>query len=457
MGAGLLQYRLYDLLLFRQILWQSRFGQGKENKHGSVFLRCRNQSLEFLRLQGDGIDQGAARIDPQRLFHHIHITGIDAEWNIHRHSQFIYGTQHHFFFINAVHPHIDIKNLCSLSHLLLCHIQHHIQPALPEFGLKCLFACGIDPLTYDHKIPGKTDGCQIPLRRQRPDWLIPRQGKCPGRRLFFQQPDILWRRPAASPQHSGSGIHNVHHAFGKRAGVHIIYRPSILQLRQTGIGFRDNGNRGVFCHPFHCLHHLVRAGRAVDPHGVSTHCLQHYHGRLRVCTIQCPSVRLIGQRHHYRKIAGLLYRKKRGTAFLQAHHCLYGKTVHTCLRQKSRLFLIYLHQLLKGKAPHRLQLYTRHGDIPQQIDPAVRPALPHRLLRQTHKTADQFFLAVLQTVFRQLYAGTGKGGRIEHIRSRQYILFLKINKNIRMLRDPQLRAVTALHARPLKIGTGGTV
>ncbi len=113
-------------MLFFRALRQARIRQREQNKHRAVFLRNRKQPLDFFFFQRNRINQRPPRINPQRRLNDIHMTRINTERTVHRGSDFINRFQHHFFLVDAVHPHIDIENLGAVFLLLKRHRAHEI-------------------------------------------------------------------------------------------------------------------------------------------------------------------------------------------------------------------------------------------------------------------------------------------------------------------------------------------
>ena len=85
----------------------------------------------------------------QRCFDNIHMTGIDTEWETGSHSHCIDGLQHHFFFIDTVHPHINVQDICAHGFLLFRHLCDQIQIAFPERSLQLFLAGRVNAFSDD--------------------------------------------------------------------------------------------------------------------------------------------------------------------------------------------------------------------------------------------------------------------------------------------------------------------
>ena len=85
----------------------------------------------------------------QRCLNDIYVTGIDTKRQTGGQCHFLNGFQHHFFFINTIHTHIDVQNVCTHFFLLLCHLIDDIHAAFSQRCLQLLFASRIDTLTDD--------------------------------------------------------------------------------------------------------------------------------------------------------------------------------------------------------------------------------------------------------------------------------------------------------------------
>ena len=64
--------------LFRR-LWDAVSGEGQAEDGRSIFFRQREEAGDALRLGADGIDEGAAGVDPKSRFQGVSVAGIDGE------------------------------------------------------------------------------------------------------------------------------------------------------------------------------------------------------------------------------------------------------------------------------------------------------------------------------------------------------------------------------------------
>mgnify|MGYP006892291155 CR=1 FL=1 len=84
------------------------------------------------------------------------MAGIEAKRTIYRRRNFIDHLFHHFFFVNAVHSHIDVKDGCPVFLLRHCHLTHKIQFSFAQLGLQFFLSGRIDPFPDHQKIAIQT-------------------------------------------------------------------------------------------------------------------------------------------------------------------------------------------------------------------------------------------------------------------------------------------------------------
>ncbi len=272
---------------------------------------------------------------PQRRLQYIHMAGIQRQGQI-RHAAYLFqGAQHHLLFIDSAHSHIDIQNSGSALLLLPGELQHFVKAALPQLGLKHLFSGGINSFPHNQKPIFQTESDCPALG-----------GKYPGR--IFPSPDVRYRTfsntpakslyvfgacPAASSQYGGPCLRQKFHLPCKFLRCHAVAAlPILIQIRQSGVGFCNNGNTGsTRNHVGHKPAHLPGSGGTIDTYGRRPETFQDNGGRFRIRPVQSPPVRFKSHGDHHRQVADLLGRNQGRPGLRQAHHGLHHKQIHPCL------------------------------------------------------------------------------------------------------------------------------
>ena len=281
---GTVIYGIDNLMLFFGILWQSLIGKRKQDKHSPVLFCQRKHMLDFFCLKGNGVDQCSSRIDTQCLFHNINMAGIEAKRTIYRRRNFIDHLLHHFFFVNAVHSHIDVKDGCPVFLLRHCHLTHKIQFSFAQLGLQFFLSGRIDPFPDHQEIAIQTNFYIFALRRKNPAMQCKRPVKFHPPRCIRKCLDMFFCCTAASTYNGCSRFYQCHTCPGKFFRCHAVHRFLSLEFRESGVWLCDERNRSIFCHLFHQRYHLHRTGRTVYTDRIHTQRLQYDHSRLRRCS-----------------------------------------------------------------------------------------------------------------------------------------------------------------------------
>ncbi len=345
--------------------------------------------MQLLRLHGNGIDQGPARICSQRGLQHFHMAGIQGEGQAGDTADLLHRTQHHGLLVDTAHAHIDVQDRRSVLLLFLRKLQYPVGYTLPQLTLQQFFSGGVDSFSYDQKAAVQLKANRPALRGQVPDTRLPPcnlTGNLPAEGIP-KLPDVFRRCAAAASQNGGSGLRQLFHLLRKFRRSQIVACPALLvQKGKARIWLCDNGE---FCGPCHGGDNLPHPGRTcgtVDSYGAGAKALQNHRRRLRIRAVKRPSVPLKGHGHHHRKITYLLCGNQRRPGFPQAHHGFYCQQIHARPAQGQNLLLVNGNQLLRFHVSHRLQLGPGHGEISCHIDepPGTGSRLPGNFRQPAH-------------------------------------------------------------------------
>ena len=259
---------------------------------------------------------------------------------------------------------------------------------------------------------------------------------------------MKWCRTTASAEDRSSHLCQWQHLFCKFFRIHVIGRLSVFQFRKTGIWLYYKRNAADTEHSLHDLMHFIRAGRTVQSHSINAHGFHYDNRRLRIRTKQCTHIILECQCYKdWNRISTSFFdRKNCSTAFLQAHHRLYGKQIHAGIDQRIYLFFVHVDQFFQRKCSHRIQLFSGHRHITGDVNLTRRATLFHCLPAECNQLLRHLMKFVFQSIFGKFDPVTGKCRRIKHIASCQNILFLQFHKYIRVVQNPKFRTFSCLHS-----------
>ena len=427
-------------------------GNRKQDKHSPVLFRCADQTAEFGFFAGNGIDQGPARIDPERGLQDFRKAGVDAERQVRYHSQFVDHIGHCPLLVDSACPAVHVEYGGAGLLLLSRHFPHKIEPPFPKFFLQLFLSGGINPF-HDHlKALSGYDLRYFSFGAEYPPFFRFYRKRLYPVQLPDEGSDMLRRRTAAAPDYPGAGPDQVQAAFREYFRRHPVNRPIALQLGNPRIGLYDDRNLRVGIKALRQLFHPVGTRGAVQPDGVRSQPLQGDGHAFRRGSEQGPSVRFKCQRRHHRQITDLARGDDGCPRFLQAHHRLHNQKVHPGLAERPDLLFIDVHQFLKLHAADRAELSSGHRDVAGDKSPAGG-SLPG----ESHKGSIHLRKPVLETIFLKLDPVGAESRGVQNIASRLRESLLQTKQRIRMLQNPELRTYPRRHARLLQIRPGSTV
>ena len=452
MVIGIGQEFVEDGVLFFQRLRDTGVGYGQGNEHGAVLLDDRQELFALFRFTGNGIDQGPAGIDAQGRFHDFRRTRIDAEGQARYARHFVNGFEHHFLFINAVGPHVDIEDGRAVAFLFAGHGAYQVQLSRPQFSLELLFARRVDAFTNDLERAVELDFHDLPFRSQDAVMAGMRRFRRHLADRIVEGPDMVRRRPAAAADDMGTGFDEQFTVLSKFFRRRLVDRLVAIPFRQARIGLGNEGNRCIFIHLLDRFHHIGRPGRAVQADSGDAEMLQDDDSRFRRRPIEGTAVFFKSQRRHDGQVADFFDGQDAGSRFLEAHHGFDNEQVDAGVIQDLCLLAINIDQFLKGQVAHGIELLARHGHI------AGDQGLP---LGGFLGNGDQALVdggqLVVQTVFGQFDAVPRKGRCIQNLAARFDEVALQVDHDLAVLQDPFFRADADRHARLLQIRPGRTV
>ena len=343
--------------------------QGQAHHRRTVLFHQGQDGRQALLLPVDRVDNGLAAVDPQGPLQHLRVGGIQLEGGVGHSLERLHRADHHVCLVDLRQTHVHIQDVrpgLRLGQSLVEHIVH-IPPA--QGLLHQFLACGIDPLADDpHPVDGHClsaaahgggDGPCDPAHR-------------PALQLPPQQGDILRCGAAAAAEHLYPQVCQGGQAVGKLRRRDVI--AGAVRVRQSGIGFQDDGQSGPPQQFLHQRGHLPGAQGAVHSDGVRPQPLQGQGGAGGGAAQEGAPRGLIGHGHQHRQAGVLSGRQQGGPGLLEVGHGLNGDQVRPCRRAG-------LHHL--GKDVHRLFKLQGAGGLQQLADGAHvqghQPPAPGRL------------------------------------------------------------------------------
>ena len=222
---------------------------------------------------------------------------------------------------------------------------------------------------------------------------------------------------------------------------------------QARVGLGGDGR--ITSGPVHHAHdgaHLVRAGRAVDAHGVRAEAGQELCRFLGRAVKIAFSVRIDRERTQNGGLAQAADGLDGGHALGHAHHRLHGEQVDPGLKQRFGLLTVDLQQRL-------IRAVVAGGDGPAGRGHVAREqrGRAHGLAAELHQIAVERPDLALQVVVAQQHAVGPEGGRVDDLAARGEIGPLQRDQRLRVIQNPGLGADARGHAGPAQHTAGRAV